>query len=104
MPSSSKFQNGYYGWIQFFETPKQEIQNDFKNRNLELIEYLSNKTYIFYFPENTSIQYLKDSGVRAIVPIEGKYKFSPAFKLPPYPDYAIAVSYTHLTLPTILLV
>ena len=89
MPASSKFQNGYYGWIQFFETPKQEIQNDFEDRNLELIEYLPNKTYVFYFPENTSIQFLKDRGVRAIVPIENKYKLSPALKLTPYPDYAM---------------
>ena len=89
MPASSKFQNGYYGWIQFYKTPNQKIQNDFKNKGLELMEYLPNKAYVFYFPKNTSIQYLKDSGVRAIVPIEGEYKLSSALKMPPYPDYAL---------------
>ncbi|GEQ84818.1 hypothetical protein ULMS_03260 [Patiriisocius marinistellae] len=89
MPESSKFMDGYYGWIQFFETPTQEIQNDFKSRGFELIEYLPNKAYVFYFPENVSIQYLKDNGVRAIVPIDGEYKLSSALKMPPYPAYAL---------------
>ena len=89
MPASSKFQKGYYGWVQFFETPNQEVQNDFKNRNLELIDYLPHKAYLFYFPENTSINYLKDKGVRSIVPVDGQYKLSTALKLPPYPDYAL---------------
>ncbi len=89
MPEASKFENGYYGWVQFFETPSQDIQNDFKNKGLELIEYIPNKAYVFYFSENTSIQYLKDSGVRAIVPIDGKFKLSSALKMPPFPAYAI---------------
>ena len=89
MPDASKFKNGYYGWIQFYETPNQDIQDDFKRQGLELIEYLPNKAYLFYFSENTSIQYLKDNGVRAIVPIEGQYKLSSKLKEPSYPDYAL---------------
>ena len=89
MPSSSEFQNGYYGWIQFFETPNQDIQDDFKTKNLELIEYLPNKAYVFYFPKNTSIHYLKDKGVRAILPIEGQYKLSARLKQSSYPEHAL---------------
>ena len=89
MPASSKFQNGYYGWIQFYETPKQAVQNNLKNRGLELIEYLPHRAYAFYFPENTSIEYLKEIGVRAIVPIQGQYKLSPDLKIASYPDYAL---------------
>ena len=74
MPASSKFQNGYYGWIQFYNTPTQAIQDEFENRGLVLIDYLPTNTYTFYFPKDTPIQYLKDSGARAITPIEGKYK------------------------------
>ncbi len=89
MPESSKFENGYYGWIQFFETPTQSVQDEFKRRGFELLEYLPNKAYKFYFPENTSVQFLKDNGARAIVPIEGQYKLSSALKMPPYPAYAL---------------
>lgn len=89
MPEASKFENGYYGWIQFFETPNQDVQNDFKNKGLELIEYIPNKTYAFYFSENTSIQFLKNSGVRAIVPVNGQYKLSRDLKFQEYPDYAL---------------
>ncbi len=89
MPESSKFENGYYGWVQFFSTPTQAIQNELNTRGLELIEYHPNKAYVFYFPETTSIQYLKDIGVRAIVPIKGQYKLSSALKMPPYSAYAL---------------
>ena len=53
------------------------------------MEYIPNKTYLFYFPETTSISFLKDNGVRAIVPVAGVYKMSSALKNPPYEDYAI---------------
>ncbi len=89
MPASSKFENGYFGWIQFYETPKQAVQNDFKNRGLELIEYIPNKTYLFYFPQETALQYLKDNGVRAIVPVEGQYKLSKGLRESSFPEYAL---------------
>ncbi|MDC1326982.1 hypothetical protein N8252_01510, partial [Ulvibacter sp.] len=55
MPESSKLDEGYYGWVQFYETPNQATQDLFKSQNLELIQYIPNKTYLFYFPETTSI-------------------------------------------------
>lgn len=89
MPQSSLFDHGYYGWVQFYETPSQGVQNLFKSNNLQLLEYIPNKTYLFYFPETTSISFLKDNGVRAIVPVAGVYKLSSALKNPPYDDYAM---------------
>ena len=80
MPTSSEFQNGYYEWIHFFETPDQDARDGFKLRSLTLIEYITNRSYIFSVPENTSIQYLKDKGVRAIVPLESHYKISTELK------------------------
>jgi hypothetical protein len=89
MPMSSKLDQGYYGWIQFFETPNQDVQDLFRSRNLQLLEYIPNKAYLFYFPETTSVKFLKDQGVRAILPISGEYKLSAALKNPPYESYAV---------------
>ncbi len=74
LPESAILNNGYIGWIQFYETPPQSIQDSFKNNNLQLIEYIPNKAYLFYFPNTTSISYLKESGVRSITPVNGDYK------------------------------
>jgi subtilase family protein/type IX secretion system substrate protein len=76
MPESSRLANGYFGWVQFYETPTQDIQDAFKNNDLQLIDYIPHQTYLFYFPETTSIQFLADSGVRAVIPVEGRFKLS----------------------------
>ncbi len=89
MPESSELKGGYVGWIQFYETPTQDIQDAFKSNNLKLIEYIPNKTYLFHFDANTSIQFLKDSGVRAIIPVEGRFKLSSNLKNTPYPEHAV---------------
>ncbi len=88
MPESSKLENGYYGWVQFYETPTQSVQDLFRSNNLQLLEYIPNKTYLFYFPETTAISFLKDNGVRAIVPVAGAHKLSTALKTPPYEHWA----------------
>ena len=74
MPENSHLANGYVGWVQFYNTPTQNIQDDFKSRGLELISYIPHNTYLFYFPHNTSVAYLQSKGVRAIVPVEGRFK------------------------------
>lgn len=89
MPESSKFNTGYYGWVQFYETPSQTVQDRFKANGLELIEYIPHSTYLFYFPENTSVAFLKNNGVRSVVPVEGRFKLSVPLKTPPYPGYAM---------------
>jgi hypothetical protein len=57
MPVSAELENGYLGWVQFYETPNQIIQDRFKSNDLELLEYISNGTYLFYFPASTSISF-----------------------------------------------
>jgi len=89
MPESSRLANGYFGWVQFYETPTQDIQDGFKDRGLELLDYIPHQTYLFYFPETASIQYLKDSGVRAIIPVEGRFKMSQNLKNGNIGDWAI---------------
>ncbi|NNM22367.1 MAG: S8 family serine peptidase [Flavobacteriaceae bacterium] len=89
MPDSARLGNGYYGWVQFYETPTQNIQDAFRNNGLQLLNYIPYHTYLFYFPENTSIQYLADSGVRAIIPVEARFKMSTALKNGDIGDWAI---------------
>lgn len=88
MPESSQLENGYFGWVQFYETPNQTIQNRFKLNDLQLLEYIPNRTYLFYFPETTSISFLKENGVRAVVPVNGSYKLSSTLKNLPYEEWA----------------
>ena len=44
MPESARLDNGYVGWVQFYETPTQKVQDLFKQNNLELLEYIPHKT------------------------------------------------------------
>ncbi|MBC8756914.1 S8 family serine peptidase [Kordia sp. YSTF-M3] len=89
MPESAKFNDGYFGWVRFSETPTQTIQDQFVDRNLKLIEYFPDKTYLFYFPANTQISYLQQSGAISIIPIENDFKKSAQIKLNNIDDHAI---------------
>lgn len=89
MPESAILNDSFVGWIQFYETPSQSVQNSFKENNLQLIEYIPNKTYLFYFPNSTSISYLKDQGVRSITPVNGDYKLESNLKNGFIGDWAI---------------
>lgn len=89
LPEKSQFDNGYIGWIQFFETPSQSVQNEFKSRNLKLLEYIPHKTYLFHFPANTSVEFLRNNGVRGIVPVAAAVKISKELKYPPFEDWAM---------------
>jgi len=89
MPESAKFDNGYFAWVRFSETPVQAIQDQFAQRNLKLIEYFPDKTYLVHFPADTEIAYLQDSGVISIIPIENDFKKSSDIKLNNIDSYAI---------------
>ncbi|MBX2828969.1 MAG: S8 family serine peptidase [Flavobacteriaceae bacterium] len=88
MPESSQLDNGYFGWVQFYETPTQDIQDAFRANRMELIDYIPHRTYLFYFPQNTSIDFLRNSGVRAIVPVEGRFKMAQNLKNGNIEDWA----------------
>jgi len=89
MPEHSYLQEGYLGWVQFIETPEQAIQDAFKANNLQLLEYVGNRTYLFYFPSNTSVSYLKNNGVKTIIPVQGQFKISEDLKTPPFEAWAL---------------
>lgn len=88
LPESSRFANGYIGWIQFYETPVQSVQDQFKNRDIQLIEYIPHRTYLAYFPGSTSVDFLRNSGVRAVVPVEGRFKMGQDLKNGTIGDWA----------------
>lgn len=88
MPESAKFNDGYFGWIRFSQTPTQAIQDDFASRNLKLIEYYPDKTYLFYFPKNTQVSFLQQSGAISIIPVGNNIKKSSQIKLNNIDDYA----------------
>ncbi|MEM6721491.1 MAG: S8 family serine peptidase [Bacteroidota bacterium] len=81
MPESAKFDDGFFAWVRFSETPVQAIQDDFAQRNLKLIEYYPDKIYSVYFPQNTDISFLEESGIVSIIPIENYFKKSLKIKL-----------------------
>lgn len=89
MPERAHFDNGYFGWVQFYETPNQTVQNRFKNANLQLLEYIPHKAYLFFFPQNTSVNFLIDNGVRGIIPLEADFKISKELKNPPFESWAM---------------
>ncbi len=98
MPVSSRLDNGYFGWIQFYETPIQEIQDEFKANNLQLLDYIPHRTYLFFFPEEVSPAWLQSKGVRAIIPVEGRFKMSQALKNGNIGDWAIQGDHYLVTL------
>ncbi len=88
MPESSKTQNGYVGWIQFYETPTQAIQDSFKAINFQLLEYIPNNTYLFFVPNEVPISFLQNSGVRSVVSVDGEFKLSSELRTNNIPNWA----------------
>jgi len=98
MPEYAQYQGGYFGWVQFYETPTQDIQDLFKAQDLKLIQYLPQKTYLFYFPRAVETSFLAQHGVRSIVPAEGQYKLSQTLKTGDVGDHAIQGDHYLVTL------
>jgi hypothetical protein len=80
MPENSKYNNGHFAWAHFSQTPVQNIQDQFAELGIKLIEYFPHQTYLVYFPENTQISYLQQSGIVSIIPIEDNFKKSTKIK------------------------
>ncbi|GAA0871804.1 hypothetical protein GCM10009117_09500 [Gangjinia marincola] len=84
----NKYRDGYYGWIQFYETPTQAEQNQLRAMGVELIDYIPNKAYLFY-AKQINVQEFNNLEVRSIVPIEAQYKLSYDLKSETVGDWAI---------------
>ena len=98
MPDSAQLGDDYVGWVQFYNTPDQTTQDFFRSNGLQLIDYIPHQTYLFRFPQSTSINVLKDHGVRSIVAVEGRFKLAQDLKNGNIGDWAIDGSNILVTL------
>ncbi|MFC7356103.1 S8 family serine peptidase [Jejudonia soesokkakensis] len=98
MPESARLAGGTYSWIQFYETPTQNIQNSFKANNIELIDYIPHKAYLAYIPNGVNESFLRNNNVRGIIPVPASVKLSEALQNGDYPEYATEGSKILVTL------
>ncbi len=89
LSEQSMWKNGYYAYIQFYNTPSQTIQDGLKTDGTLLIEYISKGTYLCYFSKKMSILHLKKMGIRAIFPIKNIYKIALNLQERPLADWAV---------------
>src|SRR5690554_3409510 len=88
LPDNAQHNQGYYGWVQFYQTPDQALQDRFKAQGIQLMEYIPHHTYLVFFPNNTSVDFLKNNGVRGIIPVYPELKTSKELFYPPYESWA----------------
>lgn len=88
MPVSSTLDKGFIGWVQFYETPTQDVQDLFRANDLILMNYIPHQTYLFYFPNDTSITLLQENGVRSIIPVPTATKISESIKSNDFESWA----------------
>ncbi len=96
--TDSEINNGYYVWIQFYETPIQDIQDAFKSKGIDLIDFIGSRAYLANVPSNITPEYLKSQGVRAIAQVQGKYKLSENLRLGVIGDWAVRGNNIRVTL------
>ncbi len=65
----SKHAGNVYAWIQFNEIPNLETQTAIQTSGVELINYISNRTYLARFNTNLSKEVFVQNDVRGISPV-----------------------------------
>ena len=78
-----------YTLLQFNKMPSLEEQNDLKNQGITLISYLANNAYYVSIDSKYYNQGAASKNIRALVPIESKFKIDPMITNGNIPDYAI---------------
>ena len=72
--ATSGFNNTIYAWMQFNEIPNQEQQNAIKNGDIEVLDYISNATYLVSFNKSVSRDMLANNNVKGIIPVSQEVK------------------------------
>ena len=98
LPESSKMDNGYIVWLQFYETPTQPVQDLLKQNKVQLLEYIPHRTYLAFIPKNINVALLRNSGARSIITVPAASKIATALKTPPFDQYAMDGSNILVTL------
>jgi len=89
LDADTRIQQGFFTWVQFYQTPDQSVQDVIKDSRMSLIEYIGNRTYLAFIPNDITISFLSAQGVRSIVPVAGEYKLSPDLKFGNVGEWAI---------------
>ncbi len=78
----------YYRLLQFHKMPDPALHQTISKEGIELLEYLSNKTYIAALPTSFDLQKLASLNVRSILPISPDLKLSQALSNKEIPAWA----------------
>ncbi len=78
----------YYRYVQFYEIPRLEQQQDLVNMGLVLVEYVPNNTYLVAFPDDFVLSSLPVDDVRSIVPVDIEDKLDQRFLDRSWPAWA----------------
>ncbi|NVK64108.1 MAG: S8 family serine peptidase [Flavobacteriales bacterium] len=72
--NKSGYDNSIYAWMQFNEIPNQAQQDAVKANGVELLDYISNATYLVRFQKTVSRDMLSANNVKGIIPLSGEIK------------------------------
>lgn len=65
----SQFGNQFFAWVQFQQIPTQVQQNTIKTSGIELMNYISNRTYLVSWTDVNAKQMLIENGARGFIPV-----------------------------------
>jgi len=74
------FNSRTYWFIQFYEIPTIEIQQELSRHDIKLLEYIPEKTYIVSLPLHFDKTLLKDFPIRSVQAYSADFKLSPAIR------------------------
>lgn len=75
--NTNSFNGRSYWFIQFYEIPTLQVQEELARLDVRLLEYIPEKTYISSLPNAFDIHLLKSFQIRAIHAINKDYKLAP---------------------------
>ncbi|PHI21726.1 peptidase S8 [Lewinellaceae bacterium SD302] len=86
---ADRIRGGHYLWVQFYATPKLEVQERLAAGDVELINFIGNKAYLAYVPTKVDVDFLAQAGVRSITKITNDLKLSENLRYGNIGDWAI---------------
>lgn len=89
LSNADRIRGGHYVWMQFYRTPKLEVQNRLANNGVELNSFIANKAYLAYVPTSVDVALLAQSGVRSIAKVASENKISADLRNGNIGDWAI---------------
>ena len=78
----------YYVLIQFYNLPGNSVNKILKDNDITLFDYIPSNTYYASIPENINSEILNGLQIRAILPVQIKFKSDTAFQAGNFPDWA----------------